>query len=308
MALFKSALENSLDSLRKLQAARQSLESSALADSEKLTTLRASQGEAALAELLDGADSGPLRAEMYGLTVHIESLEAARPKLLAKIRDAILEVGKARAAGKRKEADKIRERLTAHNLKLSELRKSLEDFAGCPFEASQYALEPGVNYHPDMLPRPAMSIAARLEMELLQVAQEAQQIEQQAQQAANGGAQSFETLEAALKACEDIERMMPTSAAVTVWYPSALATADALWTRHIADFAGDMAQPQRVAQIYLAWDGEGKINLTASQVRNRQAIPARPQAVPFGGKAPAPMGPTMKTAAAVIAEAELKSA
>src|SRR5262249_43155900 len=121
----------------------------------------------------------------------LEDLKAARVALGGRIRKAIIELGKARAAVPRAKAKKLQAELDKHNARTAELLFALQDHAGCRYEA---VLRPagGTIYsgRGEMhFPREEQQVpkSIQLENELARLYAEAAGFEARAAQNAEGG-------------------------------------------------------------------------------------------------------------------------
>src|SRR5262249_2155309 len=100
----------------------------------ELEQLRGVDGERALDAFLAGSP-GTDAALIMTAERKLEDLKAARVALGGRIRKAIIELGKARAAVPRAKAKKLQAELDKHNARTAELLFALQDHAGCRYEA-----------------------------------------------------------------------------------------------------------------------------------------------------------------------------
>jgi hypothetical protein len=282
MGILQTPIERIVSELARLQKARGELEAGVIEDRAKLTELRSTLGDVELAALLEGGDSGKVRSEIYSLDVRIEGRNAARPKLLERIREALRALGHERAEVKRAEAQKLRIKLGEHLAAVAKLQKSLEDAAGTLYIPALHApLVAGALYVENDLPRLPLSIAQNMEAEIHRRRAEADRIEKTAIQSSQGGHVSG-TLADLLAVSANVELIGPTKGAIEAWAVEATARADAEWANVLLDYSNPTeVKPVPELAYNLAWDATGAIDPKQSQAMNRQAVPDnRPVAVP----------------------------
>lgn len=290
MGLLTNPIERSVSELRKLQGARHKLESEALLDTEQIAELRGDLADAEVSALLDGGDTKELRREIRDLEVKLEGLQAARPKLCERIRQALRSLAHERAEELRGRAKKLGDELAKHEAKVAELKQQLETAAGCRFEQAVFAIVPGVTYMANNLPREGASIAERMRAEIAQLEEEAKRIEQRAEQASRGGQVRFESFDELLKVADDIERIAPTKPAIEAWLKVASERAEAAWQQRLLDFP-ERIKPERVMAYLLVWDGNGCIDVAQAKVFSQEVriMPGQRPATP--APVPAVLGP-----------------
>ncbi len=268
-------IDRSVSELRKLQAARNTLETEAAEDQARLAELRSKLGDVELAALLDGDDSGPIRREIINLETKLAGRAAARPKLLQKIREALRALGHERAAVKRKEAEKLRGKLAEHQAETARLKKALEDQEGIRYDMATWPIiPPGLVFAQGEIPPLPPSIGMRMEAQISELLAEAARIEAAAEQATQGGRISGSTLADLLAVCDNVEMIPPTRASIEGWYHEGSARADIAWATTLEDFPGGQVKPVRELFCVLVWDSSGLIDRAQSQAVNRQTARA----------------------------------
>ncbi len=288
MALFQSQETSALAELTKYQGARSKLESELSAAAERLQVLQTTRAEIELTALLDATDPAPMRAEVRELQTTIEGLQAARPRLLMRIRGAIVKLATARANVIRKAADKIKARLQAHEAKMFELKKALETHCECPWQPvlqEVVSTGTGLVMHNPLIHRLRAELRTQLDI--------ADGIERSGKQAGTGGTVTAQSLEGLLAVSQNVEALAPTEAPIRAWFERATAAADRMWERRMLDFPGGQGArmgratgvPQRAAVQYtLAWDADGVIDEARSSILNLEDVSGRVAPNP-------PMGP-----------------
>jgi hypothetical protein len=280
MALLTNPIERSVSELRKLQAARNTLEAAVIANCEKLARLRSELGDVELAALLDGGDSKPTRRAIVELETDIDGHNAARPKLLNKIRAAIKVVAHERAETVRGKARKLTDKLAEHDTAVLKLKSALEAAAGCRYEQSVYRpVAPGQLFSPHDIPREAPSIAQRIQAEIDALLVEARRIEQAGERAERGGQKIAPTLDELLAITDDIETLAPTRGQIETWAAEAMAKADAAWQHQLLDFP-ERIKPERTVQFRLEWDRDGVIAGNSEITNQILHVPAKQATVP----------------------------
>jgi hypothetical protein len=269
MSLLADPIERSVSALRKLQQARNTLEAEVLADQAKLAELRENLGQTELNALLDNADPEPARRAIAEIEIKIAGRQAARPKLLEKIRAAIKAVGRERAVPLRKKAAELQKKLDAHLAERARLLAELEKFAGIRFVMEFHPIiPPGVAYFSDEIPNLPPPIADRMAGEIRELLATADRAEAQGEQSSQGGVITGGTLAELLAVSEDPETIAPTQAAITAWHAAATARADAEWARAVLGYAGGPAPGREVFYTLVYSDGE--IDQAASRAENRE--------------------------------------
>jgi hypothetical protein len=258
--------------LEKLQAARAKLEAEAITDQGRLEELHAKQGDAELSALLEGADVTPIRREIADLEAKAAGRDAARPRLLLRIRDTMKLLAHLRAEAIREKARKLQVKLDAHLAERGKLLTALQEFSGATWEIRvQPILAPGQAFAPgDPLKYPPAPHSVRMEADIRQKLAEAQRIEDQAADASKGGHISGANLEELLAGCNDAERLSPTKAAIEAWFQAATRLAEAAWSDVLLDYPGSQAKPGREVLYNLAWDSNGNIDARESRAVNRE--------------------------------------
>lgn len=279
-------ITKTMSELKKLQTARRTLEDVYAADQAKIAELKGTLADVELAALLDGGDSGKVRAEIYACQVRMEGLEAARPKLLAKIRECLRALGRERAKVKFSEADKLAGKLATHAAEVDRARVALEELAGCPFaQAMHPELPAGKVYAMTELPYCGPSIAQRMAAEVAGLRTAAAQIERTALDASRGGRVEGSTLAELLAVCDDVERIAPTRSAVQTWLESATAAAEARWREHLTNYSGAQeTKPVGALVIAMVWDGDGQLDVAKSRADIRGQVPDNRRAAVEAGK------------------------
>jgi hypothetical protein len=282
MGILQTPIERIVSELARLQKARGELEAGVIEDRAKLCKLRSTLGDVELAALLEGGDSGKVRSEIYSLDVRIEGRNAARPKLLERIREALRALGHERAEVKRAEAQKLRIKLDEHQVAVAKLLRNLEDAAGHLYVPALHGpLAGGALYAEIDLPRLPPSIAETMEAEIHRLRAEADRIEKTAIQSSQGGHVNGRLVDL-LAVSANVELIGPTKGAIEAWAVEATARADAEWANVLLDYSKPTEiKPVPELAYNLVWDATGAIDLTKSQAMNRGAVPDnRPLAVP----------------------------
>jgi hypothetical protein len=258
--------------LEKLQAARAKLEAEAIADQDRVEELRAKLGDAEADALLGQGDAGDIQREIATLEAKAAGRDAARPRLLLRIRGALKDLARAKAAPLREKARKLQAKLDAHLAERGKLLAALKDFSGCDWKISiQPVLAPGQAYAPgDPVKYPPAPHSARMEGEIKTLLAQAGRLEDQAADASKGGRISGATLAELLAVCNDTEKLAPTRASIEMWYSAATRRADAAWAETLLDYPGSQIKPSRELVYSLVWDADGRIDAKASTATNRE--------------------------------------
>jgi hypothetical protein len=271
MPLIPSEESKCATALAKLQAARAKLEAEAITDQGRLEGLRAQQGDAELSALLEGADVTPIRREISDMQIKTAGRAAALPVLLEKIRSAMKDLARAKAAAIRAKAAKLQAKLDAHLAERGKLLEALQEFSGCRWHIDMRPImAPGTAFAPgDPLKYPPMPRALAMETEIKQRLAEAQRIEDQAADASKGGRISGANLAELLAVCDNVELLAPTRASIEAWYTEATRRADVSWRATLLDYPGQV-KPGREVLYNLAWDADGNIDPRESRAVNRE--------------------------------------
>jgi hypothetical protein len=118
-----------------------------------------------------------LRRAASELEAKVDSLAAARPRLVAAIQDAIRNVARAKAAEIRKQAEPLRKAYDAHVARTAELLKALQEHAGLPHVANLMPVPNGFAFSPGEL-RPLEPKSRKMELEIRALLDQADAIEQ----------------------------------------------------------------------------------------------------------------------------------
>jgi hypothetical protein len=269
MPIFPTAVESAQARLQSLQSAYAGALEKIAVQEEHLRSLRASQSDVEMANLLgtDGPDAGRLRQEIRETGDSIAAMQSALPALRERIREAIGDKAKAEASGVRKQAEKAQERLDKHTAKTAELLAALETHAGAGYAQQTVHLPaPGVPFMPGEL-RPVVSTRDRLQAEINGLLSEAARIESAAKNAIEtGGRATGEGLADLLQACANPEILAPAPAEVTAWHRQAVVKSAIDWRR--TGFTG------KYRTIYtIVWKSDGVLDQQQSGFVNSQVSP-----------------------------------
>lgn len=259
MSLFGN--NNVAGELAKLQAARANLESEAIEGAAQLSELRQTLADVELGVLLEGGDSSQARRDIADLEAKLAGLASARPPLLAKIRQAIKNNAHGKAEALRSQAGPIRKTLAAYRTKFAELLQALEQHAGVKFQMVLHQFPPaGQVFGPGELPALEPRSSA-MERQLALLLQEADDTEKTAAATvAAGGSITASTLSELLAVCDDIERLVPSRAAIEAFFLTASARADADWSRIMEEFPVSAGPGPARRDLYtLVFDRDGVI-------------------------------------------------
>jgi hypothetical protein len=272
MSLILTEENKCLATLRKLQVARHTLETEAITEEGRLQELHGQLGDAEADALLGGGDAGEIRREIAALEAKAAGRDAARPRLLLRIREALKDLARAKAAPLREKARKLQAKLDAHLAERAKLLAALRDFSGCDWHiAAMPILAPGQVYAPgDPLKYPPAPHSARMEGEIKTLLAQAGRLEDQAADASKGGRISGGNLAELLAVCDNVELLAPTRSSIEAWYAETTRRADVSWRATLLDYPGSQAKPGRETLYNLAWDADGRIDPKASGFTNRE--------------------------------------
>lgn len=267
--------------LAKLIVARTQMESDDAKDVIRLAELRSEETDSELEFVINGVEPTELRLELHRLQEAIRKRVLVRPKLLDRIRAAVIAVAHAEADVIRSQAKKKEAALDKHLAKEAELRRALEEYEGCRYVRDltprDHAGMPMFGPLDGAAVRVPQSKTLALRAEIDQLLMQAEQIEANAKHGLRGGSVSGHSLAELLTAIAD-KPLAPTAAEVEAWFSAADREAAADFEREFprSVFRAEagllntsVGQVSRVTEFTMAWDLESRIDRAASHWANR---------------------------------------
>ncbi len=293
MALFGTSADKQLEALRGLHGDRIRLADKISALEVELQKLRGDDGgERALDAFLAGAPATDA-ARAQAVEQELSDLRGARQALCKRIRAAILDLGKTRGAGLRKQARKLESELEKHLERLGELRRQLEEFSEARWCIQTLPDDAEVLMQPSGTPMtlyrtpPPFPKSSQLQAEISRLNSEAAAIEERARWNTEGGQAGATSLDELLAIAADPERLAPLPAALTAWFEQATARAAEEWEETAREYTRGADSrtgkpftvvPQHAVDYVVYWDSNGEIDMARSSAKNRvlhaSAVPA----------------------------------